>query len=274
MEIARILNNEPKWYSEGLQMYLKEGYSYPAARAAALPEYSDILYNPNNILGIEYCKAILTQGTRMKPFPIHREGSYHAELPDPENPSATALRNLLIQAENWQNYVPNTAIGCFENAPIHTLQHGQQAILYRLRTMTDSEFEALPYGNEGLWRKLMHASRKFATLDAIVNNVKSKRYTRTRLDRMILCAFLGITQEMMQTPAPYVRVLALNDKGREILKTLRQSGCYPNIGEHRAEDYQLLENRCTDLFGLFAETPEVPGAESQYRVYCQKNGEV
>ncbi len=264
-------------FSQFLKDELEKGVSFPVARQKALENMgidATILTKPNNILAVEYCKAILTQNSPMKILPILRQGDYHDTLPDAQNPSATALRTCIHANSDWQTYVPENAVALYKNATPHRLSFGEQAILSRLRTMTDAEFEALPYGSEGLWRKLMHASRKFATLDAIVNNVKSKRYTRTRLDRMILCAFLGITQEMMQTPAPYVRVLALNDKGREILKTLRQSGCYPNIGEHRAEDYQLLENRCTDLFGLFAETPEVPGAESQYRVYYQKNGEV
>ena len=96
MEIARILNNEPTWYSEDLQMYLKEGYSYPAARAAALPEYSDILTSPNNILGIEYCKAILKYDARIEPIGIQRMGSnYHDEELNSKFSSATAIRNTL-----------------------------------------------------------------------------------------------------------------------------------------------------------------------------------
>ena len=68
--------------------------------------------------------------------------------------------------------------------------------------MTDAEFEALPYGSEGLWRKLMHASREKASLEEILTAVKSKRYTRSRLDRMVMCAFLGITRETMAMEIP------------------------------------------------------------------------
>ena len=74
----------------------------------------------------------------------------------------------------------------------------------KLRTMTDAEFEALPYGSEGLWRKLMHASRREATIAAITAATKSKRYTLTRIDRMVLCAFLGITADMLNSPAPHL----------------------------------------------------------------------
>jgi hypothetical protein len=81
---------------------------------------------------------------------------------------------------------------------------------------------------------------------------------------MILCAFLGITEEMLRTPAPYARVLALNDKGREVLKQARNTGNFPNIGEKLEHPYQLLEDRCDQLYGLFAEAPETT---PQYRIF-------
>ena len=151
-------------------------------------------------------------------------------------------------------------------ASLHLPEYGEKAILCKLRTMTDADFEALPYGSEGLWRKLMHAVRKYATLEEILAEVKSKRYTRTRLDRMVMCAYLGITREMLSVPAPYARVLALNDKGREVLKKARLSGNFPNAGEPIGTEYEAFEHRCGDLYGLFAEAPEAPGAEGARRV--------
>ena len=137
--------------------------------------------------------------------------------------------------------------------------------------MTDAEFKALPYGAEGLWRKLMHACRECSSLEEILQDTKSKRYTRTRLDRMVLCAFLGLTAIDLAVPAPYIRVLALNDRGREILKKARQAGHFPNIGEHQEHPYQGIEDRCGDLYGLFAVSgPEPPNKESKYRIYYQK----
>jgi hypothetical protein len=100
----------------------------------------------------------------------------------------------------------------------------------------------------------------------IATEVKSKRYTRTRIDRMILCAFLGLTEQDLQVPAPYARVLAFNDRGREILKQARQTGCYPNIGEKLGHPYEALEARADDLYGLFAVTPEAPGTATTRRV--------
>lgn len=258
-------------FSQALRTQLEKGLSFPAARQAALDTLgleSGLLTSPNNILAIEYCKAILSQGSAMSPLPILRPGGYHDILPDPENPSATALRTLFQNGGSWQSFVPEEAASCFEGAKLHTLQAGERAILGKLRCMEDREFEALPYGSEGLWRKLMHASRQEANLEAILASVKSKRYTRTRLDRMVMCAFLGITEAMLQENVPYVRVLAFNDRGREILKTARKFGHFPNIGEHRDSPWQALETRCGSLYGLFAEgTPDAPDSESNRRIF-------
>ena len=253
-----------------LHTQLDKGLSFPAARASALEELgldAEILRRPNDILAVEYCKAILATGTTMKPLPIVREGSYHAETPDAENPSATALRKLIGEADHWQDYVPEIARPVFENASIHTLSAGERAVLMKLRTMTDGEFEALPYGSEGLWRKFMHACRRESTLSAITAATKSKRYTATRIDRMLICAFLGITAEMLAEPAPYVRALALNDTGRSVLKRIRQLMPCINAGQVPDSPYWLLEKRCADLYALFAAAIEAPGAEEKQRIY-------
>jgi len=258
-------------FSSALRLELDKGLSFPAARQRALENVgsdASLLEQPNNILAVEYCKAILSLASPMVPQIIRREGSYHDTKPDKDNPSATALRQLIEAGYGWQDYVP--VYSCFTGAAIHNLGHGETAILYRLRTMTDAEFEALPYGSEGLWRKLMHAARSEATLEDIIATTKSKRYTRTRIDRMILCAFLGITESILHSPAPYIRVLALNDKGREILKKARQTGQFVNIGEKQDDPYQLLEDRCGQLYGLFSEKPEPPDMESKCRIYYQK----
>ena len=268
MDIARALLSDE--FPPLLRSHLDKGLSFPAARQVALTEMGldgTVVTQPNNILAIEYCKAILAQDSSMTPFPILRQGSYHAATPDAENPSATAVRELLKTGGSWQDYTPPAARSVFENAVLHTLAAGERAILARLRTMEDAEFEALPYGSEGLWRKLMHASRRECTLEETLTAVKSKRYTRTRLDRMVMCAFLGLTEADLSAPAPYVRVLAFNDRGREILKKARTTGRFPNIGEKIDHPYQAIETRCGRLYGLFAHnTPDRPDRNESARI--------
>jgi predicted nucleotidyltransferase len=272
MDTAKALLSEE--FVPLLREELEKGISFPVARMAALGKMGlngELLAKPNDILATEYCKAILAQGCAMQPMPICREGSYHDEMPDPENPSATAVRKLMAKGGDWECYVPQKAVEVLGGAALHSMSAGERAVLGKLRTMTDAEFEALPYGSEGLWRKFMHACRSERTLEDILTATKSKRYTRTRLDRMVMCAFLGITKEVLEEKAPYTRCLAFNDVGRGVLKQAKQIGWFVNAGEAVENPYWQLEKGCGDLYGLFAEgAPEAPGVEETYRVYYHR----
>ena len=150
-----------------------------------------------------------------------------------------------------------------------TLLEQPNDILAKLRTMTDGEFEALPYGSEGLWRRLMHASREEGCLEDILTRVKTKRYTRSRLDRMVLCAFLGLTQEDLAAPAPYARILAFDDVGRSLLKG---SDFGKNLGWQEESSYAALEQRCNTLYGLFCRDgiPKADAAQKQRLSYLHR----
>ena len=269
MDTAKALLSEE--FRIALREQLDKGLSFPAARAAALEEHAELLQKPNDILAVEYCKAILAQSSKMQPMPIMRQGDYHDTAADIENPSATAIRNLLQSGEDWQNFVPESAHAVFSGADTYSLADGERAVLAKLRCMTDTEFEALPYGSEGLWRKFMHACRSQNSIETIIAETKSKRYTRTRIDRMLMCAYLGITKEMLEQPAPYTRVLALNDKGRIALKQARLSGVFPHVGEAMDDPYWALEQRVADLYALFRQNAPAPaGQEVKQRVFFKE----
>ena len=249
-----------------LRRHLDAGLSFPAARAKAIADMgtdNTLLSSPNDILAVEYCKAILAQNSPMRPAPIQREGCYHDEQADAQNPSATALRVLIENGKDFQPFVPTDL---FEEAAIHTLGHGEKAVLARLRTMTDAEFEALPYGSEGLWRKLMHECRQKNSLEDILTAVKSKRYTRTRLDRMVMCAFLGLTKEDLSSPAPYARVLGFTDRGQQVLHLAKKKTTLFNVGQRIDSPQWAIEQRCNDLYGLFSEKTDSAGLEPKRRI--------
>ena len=272
LTIARMLLSED--FPPLLRAELDKGLSFPSARQAALTAMgadAELLSKPNNILAVEYCKAILQQGADMDIFPILREGDYHAQDADFENPSATAVRSLMHNQEEYLSYIPQAVREVFTDTMLHSIAAGERAILGKLRTMKEGEFEALPYGSEGLWRKLMHASRQFATLEELLTAVKSKRYTRTRIDRMVMCAFLGITEAMLTEEVPYTRVLAFNDTGRGILNQAKKKHRFLNAGESADDPYWELEKRCGDLYGLFAaNSVEAPGTEENRRIYYHR----
>ena len=258
-------------FKGALREQLDKGLSFPAARAAALKEHAELLQRPNDILAVEYCKAILAQKSTMLPMPILRQGDYHDTVPDTKNPSATAIRNLLQNGDDCHDFIPENARSIFNDAPMYSLAAGERAVLTRLRCMTDDEFEALPHGSEGLWRKFMHACRSCDSIEGIIADTKSKRYTRTRIDRMLICAYLGITKEILEQPAPYTRVLALNDTGRSVLKQARLSGVFPHVGEAVDDPYWSLEQRAADLYSLFrTDSPAPAGQETKQRVFFKE----
>jgi len=273
MHTARALLSEE--FSLLLKSELETGCSFPAARQAALEKMgiTGTVSQPNDILAVEYCKAILSQGADMEIFPILRQGSYHAEAADADNPSATAVRNLMLYRHNWQSFVPGPARSSFTEAGLHSMAAGERAVLHALRTMPESQFEALPFGSEGLWRKFMHACRKENTLEEIISATKSKRYTRSRICRMVMCAFLGITKDMMDSPPPYTRVLAFRERGRAILKDARIGGTFLNAGQRTEGPWWELEKRCGDLYGLFrTEGTDPPAMEENRRVVYVREG--
>lgn len=255
MSTAKALDTPE--FSQKLKKELKSGVSFPTARQLALEamgEDGSVLETPNAILAVEYCKALLRRNSAIQPLLIHREGDYHGGT-DPDAPSASFLRTQT----DWHGYVPEDALACFAGVPRHSVAAGQRAWLARLRSMEEAEFERLPFGSEGLWRKVLSACRTEPTLEAIVQAAKSKRYTRTRLMRLLLCACLGITEEMLMQPAPYVRVLAVNGRGQRVLRQAKQGGELPLLHTgQRAPDcaYAALERRAADLFPLFCETEE------------------
>lgn len=258
-------------FPQVLREELSKGLSFPAARQSALEAAghdAGLLCSPNDILAVEYAKAILAQHSPLEMLPVLRAGSYHAAAPDPENPSATSLRLRMLRGETWEPFVPAEAVDCYRSAPLHTLEAGERAILARLRTMRDDDFTALPFGSEGLWRKLMHEARRQSRVEDILEAVKSKRYTRTRISRMLLCAYLGLTEAELAAPAPYVRVLAFDNKGREILRRGKEALPLVNIGQTVSHPREALEARLDDLYALFAlPAPEPAGRSRARRVF-------
>ena len=251
LTLAEILDTDD--FSQMLRMKLDEGLSFPTARQKALEaldQPGELLANPNDILAVEYCKAILRRGKKINPLVIQRNGSYHHGT-DPEAPSASVLRSL----EDWAGYMPEESYALQSSGVRHSLAAGERAVLARLRALSEAEFEALPFGSEGLWRKLMQACRRENSVSEIIFAAKSKRYTHTRLMRMLLCAFLGISREEMEREVPYIRVLAMNRRGGKLLRQLReQSDLLLLNGNETAPQcfYRDLERRADALYGLFA----------------------
>jgi len=257
-------------FSDALKRHLESGISFASARQKAVEELGgdgSLITTPNNILAVEYCKAILRQKSALKPAPILRQGDYHDEAPDLENPSATALR----QTADFLRYVPEETRSCYEDQPQYRREYGEKAMLARLRTLTEEEFSRVPYGSEGLWSKVMRECRSGGSVEEILQGAKSKRYAYTRLARLLMCAYLGISQELLDAEAPYVRVLAIGQRGRAVLREIRRESdaVILHPGEKaKPSEYALLEQRCELLYDLFCNRPNYRNLKDKEIVFC------
>ena len=258
-------------FRDRLREELPGAVSFAAARQRALTgllpeEDAALLESPNNILGIEYCKALLGQNAPIRPVTIRREGSAHdgALAPD-THPSASGLRALLRQGKREEalSLLPPAMARAYEleeaagRAPVFW-ENSHRAILARLRSMTAADFAALDQGREGLWNRLYDASRAAASLPELLTAAKTKRYAMARLRRMVLWAYLGLTPGDMPERVPYLRVLAANGTGCRLLSRMRETAAVPvltkpaqvrRLGPEARRLFEL-EVRATDLYTL------------------------
>ena len=196
-----------------LRERLSTGMTYAAARAEAadalLPGAGTLLRTPNNILGIEYCKAILAQGAALTPLALPRLGAAHGGgRPGEHNgipmASASYLRSLTV--EDWEPYVPPRAAALYTRAAAAGL----------LRAKPEADFAAVRGVSEGLEHRLAAAVREATSLDDLYTRLKTKRYPHARLRRLVLDAALGIPAEL---PAPpYIQVLGARKTALSRLK--------------------------------------------------------
>ncbi len=236
--IANVLVNEPPEYKTIFEHELSKGNSFPRARENALmmylndiKRYANVVKGSNNILAIEYLKALKKQKSSIVPFGVKREKVYYnsTKIID-EYASATGIRNLLLhnQLEEVRKVVPAKSYSILLN----NLRQGtyvldiiayNDEIIYKLRSMTVKQIANLPDVSEGLEYLIKEVSNKTNNLIELINGIKSKRYTQTRIQRILLYALFGITKkdmEMSKKITPYTRVLGCSEKGKILLSQI------------------------------------------------------
>ena len=239
--IADILYKEPKAYKNILSHELSKGLSFPKARENALLMYlndirrfSNVLSSPNNILGIEYLKALKKLKSPITPITVERyNAGYHDTTYNGNVASATAIRNI-VKNNGWdilRKVVPeNTFSTLLENIKVgHVvpdLSVFEKQIIYNLRKMSIQEIAELPDVSEGLENAIKNAANSCNSVVEFLNIIKSKRYTNTRIQRILLYALLGITKKDMalsKKAIPYVRVLGFNNKGKYLISEIAKA---------------------------------------------------
>lgn len=272
LEIAAALQTEDKPFKAALKEKMKDGTSYIRARNAALLEtHPDIdgklLSAPNNILGTEYCRALLSCGSTIIPLPIPRVGSGYADSTlYREFSSATAIRSAMKREDKSTRKLLKS------NLPAHVLQdalsfqeipYAEAAVCALLRAEKE-EIAKVPDCSEGLENRLLSMAKSSPRYEELIGKVVTKRYTAARLRRILLQNFLGIrlkeVREFLTAPL-YAKVLAVKaDGAEEILSSLagelallaRKSDALPLKKE--ALDCFRLDVRANDLYNALSGT--------------------
>ncbi len=235
MKIAELLANEPAELSAKIKQFLKGGLSYPVARGLAVgeilgQEYSDIMSSPNNILGIEYCKALIKTQSSVSPCPVLRQGADHdSKFASESIASATLARQLLSEGKNATQFLPEFAAELYKDAKIHSLAALEKAILAYLIKTPAEELAKAPDISEGLENRIKEAALTSDTLDGLIDKIKTKRYTHSRIRRIILSAYLGITDEMRRREPQYISILAHNEIGQKIIARAKKTAALPIV---------------------------------------------
>lgn len=236
--IANVLYSEPKEYVTILSHELKKGNSFPKARENALmmylndiKRYANIMAGSNNILGIEYLKALKRTKSTINPVGIKREKVlYNDKYIVDEFASATAIRKMLMtkQLGDISKVMPrNSYLLLGEELKkghyVIDISRFEKEIIYNLRRMSIEDIAKLPDVSEGLENSIKNAADSCNTIEELINIVKSKRFTQTRIQRILLYSLLGITKKQMDISrkiVPYVRVLGFNNKGKELISEM------------------------------------------------------
>lgn len=292
--IANILYDEPTKYKNLLSDELNKGLSFPKSRENALlgyikndnllkndkldfEEYKKALSSPNNILGIEYLKALKKYNSSIQPVCISRFATNYnsTDLSKSNNStsncnmencnlqnfaSATAIRKLVKNKDfnTIKSVIPEKSysilINCLTNGTIvPDLNYFEKEIIYNLRKMNIEEIANLPDVSEGLEFSIKKAANSCNTLNNFLDIVKSKRYTITRLQRILLYALLNISKEDMQLSKkiekPYIRILGFNDNGKKIVSKIAKN--HPELALITSVKKFIDNNSNIDLQNMF-----------------------
>jgi len=248
---------------------LSRGETFAAVRQHAaeqlLPGAGAILSSPNDTLGMEYCRALSRLSSSIEPLCIKRVGAAHDSSANAEHVSASFLRSALKDGrplthipEDIRSPLDDAAVAGAAPALIDQLD---RTILYRLRQMSADEIAQLPDISEGLENRIYKCVRTASSFEELCSNIKVKRYTHARIRRIIISALLGLTAQDTNGTPPYIRVLGMNQRGREILRAA--SPALPVITRYadvksldtRGQRIFSLEKQAGDIFALSTPSP-------------------
>ncbi|MEW8955050.1 nucleotidyltransferase [Clostridium sp.] len=242
--ISEILSNEPLKYKSLLKGYLNKGLPFTTSRNLALKDYlkensmssntiDNIISSPNNILAIEYCKSLIKLNSNIKPLTIERiGGGYNDSSLNPVFSSATSIRDHLRHNKDLnplKSHMPKASYDI-----LSTLKDNNYDFVFEEKIFPFIKYKLLcnknnlsliPEASEGLDNKILKELINSSSLNELILKIKSKRYTYTRISRILCQYFVGIENydilSLRESYPDYIRPLAFNENGIKILKNIK-----------------------------------------------------
>lgn len=254
-----------------LGKFLQEGMSFPAAREKAVeklyPDIANILSSPNNILGIEYVKALNTFCSAIKPVTFTRIGAGHdSDTLQNGSASASKIRELLKNNEPITGLVPKSA----EEIIAEEIKSGrciidkamfERALLAHIRTQTPRELSSIADCTEGIEYRIIDALDKGKNIEEIILAAKSKRYTHSRLRRIILSSYLGVSEDIFGSVS-YIRLLGIKKEATKLWAHIKEDSKLPVI-ERVAKQYSKLNENAANILKREISADEIWGTFSE-----------
>lgn len=244
---------------------MKDGAGFAAVRQRVVerhhPTLGKLLAQPNDILGIEYCKALLTEGSHIQPAALLRRGAgHHSGQAMGEFASGSYLRQHYWQEQAFHLMPPQEVHLLRQASPLPSVASLEQALLYQLRTMQPEQLREIYDVSEGLEYRILSSAAQSLHFQQLLAELRTRRYPDARLRRVLMCALLGIQKQWNQEPAYYLRVLGCNRRGMELLAQMRHTAAYPVLTKpahyrrltERERELFELECRCTSIYSLAA----------------------
>ena len=230
-------------FNEKVKTYLDKGVNYPTALAKAID--TKFTYNPNDLLGISYIKAIIQNNFDITPITIKRTSNYHDLTSNSDVISASNIRSKLSLNEDISKYLPKEVIDKFIRIDNDTFFK-----LLKAKIITDDVLNEYLDVDEGIEYRLKKYINESSNIDDYIEKVKTKRYTYNKLNRMFIHILVGLKKQSNIENANYLKVLGFDKIGKKYLKNIKVKQNFKNTSIYDLElkaslIYDLINNTST-----------------------------